>query len=90
MDLYRDHRGERGGGGERMECWSVDVITYDIQSFPFPFYRALLKYANESEKAPKWTSAWSTTQPKPIFASEVDEQDGNNNTDGQGKGSGQQ
>ncbi|UZJ52834.1 hypothetical protein CBS101457_002154 [Exobasidium rhododendri] len=34
---------------------------------------ALLKYATESEKDPKWTAAYSTTQPKTIYAAEVEE-----------------
>jgi WD40 repeat protein len=35
---------------------------------------ALLKYATESEKDPKWTSAWKETQPKTIYSTERDDQ----------------
>lgn len=35
---------------------------------------ALLKYATESEKDPKWTSAWKETQPKTIYSTETDDQ----------------
>jgi WD40 repeat protein len=35
---------------------------------------ALLKYATESEKDPKWTSAYASTQPKTIYSAEVDEE----------------
>lgn len=34
---------------------------------------ALLKYATESDKDPKWTAAWSETQPKTIYSTETDD-----------------
>ncbi|KAM0790757.1 hypothetical protein ACM66B_004608 [Microbotryomycetes sp. NB124-2] len=34
---------------------------------------ALLKYATEDASDNKWTAAWSKTQPKPVFAEELEE-----------------
>ncbi|TFY74140.1 hypothetical protein EWM64_g9872 [Hericium alpestre] len=40
---------------------------------------ALLKYAERGEKDPRWTSAWRTNQPKPVFREvEQDDEEGEN------------
>lgn len=56
---------------------AVTLRLTKLLSFSLSIRRALLKYATESDKDPKWTSAWSETQPKTIYSAETDEgQDG--------------
>ena len=80
QNIFRDNSRSE----DPRECVSVPAMRFRrdymlicaLPPFPRPppLLRALLKYASASEKDPKWTAAWTATQPKPIYAAETEEQ----------------